>query len=347
MATTSRPQAPDLNDSSLAQVLREDPCSFEFFQAVALLQRLRAECQPVGRFTNPDEEAVHFGANPSLGFPASQIQAIDWPADRPGEPVRMTVNFMGLNGPTGILPYSYSELILERLRARDHTLLAFLDIFHHRMVSFFYRAWEKYRFPVTYALGDDDLFSHHLLDLIGLGTPGLQQRQPVPDEALLHYVGLLAMHSRSSAALEGILSDYFEVPVEIEEFVGAWYELESGTQCRMDEDEDESQQLGTGAVVGDQIWDQQSRVRVKLGPMPLERYREFLPDGSAFQPLRAIVRFFANDEIDFEAQLILKREDVPRCQIDLQSPEPPRLGWASWLKSAPLGRDPDETILNL
>ena len=344
MAATSGPQTPDLSDSPLARILREDPCSFEFFQAVTLLERLRPDRQPVGRFTNPEEEAVHFGANPSLAFPASQIQRLDWPEDGPAE---MKVNFMGLTGPTGILPYAYTELILERLRSKDNSLASFLDIFNHRMISFFYRAWEKYRFPVTYALREEDLFTHHLRDLVGLGTPGLEDRQAVPDEALLHYVGLLAMQTRSATALEGILGDYFEVPVEVEEFVGAWYSLAPGTECRMDEAEGESQCLGGGAVVGDQIWDQQSRARIKLGPMPLVQYREFLPDGSAFESLRAIARFFVNDGVDFEVQLILKREDVPSCQIDLDSAAPPRLGWASWLKSAPLGRDPDDTILNL
>jgi type VI secretion system protein ImpH len=344
MAATGGPQTPDLSDSPLAQVLREEPYSFEFFQAVTLLERLRPDRQPVGRFTNPEEEAVHFGASPSLAFPASQIQRLDWPEEGPAE---MKVNFMGLTGPMGILPHTYTELILERLRAKDDSLASFLDIFNHRMISFFYRAWEKYRFPVTYALREENLFTHHLRDLIGLGTPGLEERQEVPDEALLHYAGLLAMQTRSAAALEGMLSDYFDVPVEVEEFVGAWYGLAPGTECRMGEDEGESQRLGGGAVVGDQIWDQQSRARIKLGPMPLAQYREFLPDGSAFEPLRSIVRFFANDGIDFEVQLILKRQEVPSCQIDLDGDAPPRLGWASWLKSAPFGRDPDDTILNL
>ncbi len=345
MATTDRTQAPDLSDSPLADILREDPCSFEFFQAVALLQRLRPDRQPVGRFTNPEDEAVQFGASPALAFPASQIQQLDW---TPDEPVRMQVNFMGLTGPTGVLPYCYSELLLDRLRSKDRALLSFLDIFHHRMISFFYRAWEKHRFPATYALDEEeDLFTHHLRDLMGMGTPGLERRQAVPDEALLHYVGLLAMQSRSASALAAILGDYFEVPVEVEEFAGAWYDLAPGTECRMDEDQSESQQLGGGAVVGDQIWDQQSRARIKLGPMSLAQYRAFLPDGDAFQPLRALVRLFINDGIDFEAQLILKREDVPRCQINLESETSPRLGWASWLKSAPLSRDPDDTVLNL
>ena len=39
----------------------------------------------------------------------------------------------------------------------------------------------------------------------------------------MHYVSLVAMQSRSAVALEQMLADYFEVPVEIEQFTGAWY----------------------------------------------------------------------------------------------------------------------------
>jgi len=344
MATASRTEDSGLKDSPLELVLHEDACSFEFFQAVTLLQRLHSGRQPVGRFSKPEDEAVHFHTNNTLAFPASQIQAIEYPENVPPQ---MLVNFMGLTGPMGVLPYCYTELILERARAKDRTLPAFLDIFNHRMISFFYRAWEKHRFPVTYYLGDEDLFTHHLLDLIGLGTPGLQDRQAVPDDALLHFTGLLSMQSRSAAALEAILSDYFLVPVEVEQFSGAWYRLDRSTQTCMEEDNDDSQQLGGGAVVGDEIWDQRSRVRVKLGPLTLAQYSDFLPDGSAFEPLRALTRFFCNDEFDFEVQLTLEREETPRCEVGFEGDAAPRLGWVTWLKSAPLDRDPGDTILNL
>ena len=116
----------------------------------------------------------------------------------------------------------------------------------------------------------------------------------------------------------------------------------------MKENGGESQQLGGGAVVGDEIWDQQSRARIKLGPMALSQYREFLPDGSAFEPLRAISRFFSNNEFDFEVQLLLEREEVPKCDIGYEGEDaPPRLGWITWLKSKPLDRDPGDTILQL
>jgi type VI secretion system protein ImpH len=155
---------------------------------------------------------------------------------------------------------------------------------------------------------------------------------------------MLGLQSRSAAALEQILSDYFDVPVEIEQFAGAWYRLDRATLSRMNEGESIPEQLGAGAIVGDEVWDQQSRVCVRLGPLTLERYQDFLPGGAAFEPLKAMTKFFSNDEVDFEIQLIMKRDEVPRCEVGAEG-ELPKLGWVSWLKSEALSRDPEDTIL--
>jgi len=344
METEIGTKNPRLTDSQLGQELLGNACSFEFFQAVSLLQRLGTELQPVGGFSSPEDEVVRFRVNQRLGFPASEIQQLDADGDRQPE---MTVNFMGLTGPMSLLPYPYSELILERQRAKDHSLAAFLDIFNHRAVSLFYRAWQRSNFPVTYTAGGRDQFTRYLFDLIGLGTAGLRDRQEIDDEALLHYVALLAMQSRSAVALEQIIADYFQVPVEIQQFMGAWYSLGSDTQCDMEEEESPSIQLGQGAVVGDAIWDRQARVRIRLGPLSLDRYCDFLPEGTAYNALRAITRFFSNQCIDFEAQLVLDRNQAPRVELDFDSDIPARLGWVSWASTRPLPFDPDDTILNL
>lgn len=326
-------------------MLEREPYRFEFFQAVRLLNLAFPGRTPVGRFVKPSAEVARFHAHASPAFPASQIQALA--SQENGVPA-LWVNFMGLIGPLGLLPLYYTELVLERERARDHALREFLDIFHHRMISLFYAAWEKYRFNIAYERGERDRFSHHLLDLIGMGVPGLENRQEVADDSLLFYGGLLALHPRSAAGFEQMLGDYFDVPVEIEQFVGAWYPVDSSSQCELDGNrQDYSAQLGFGAVVGDEIWDQQSRVRVKLGPLTFAEYRDFLPDGSAHRQLAALAKFYAGHEYDIEMQLILRRDEVPACELGAGEAEGLQLGWTTWVKSTPFGRDPGDTILHL
>jgi len=344
METKIGTETAGLAESAFSDLLAKDACSFEFFQAVALLQRLKGDMHHVGGFIAPEDEAVRFSANPRLGFPASEIQQLAMRGDRPAE---MMVNFMGLTGPSGVLPYVYSELILERLRAKDTSLAAFLEIFDHRVISLFYRAWERSRFQVNYALKSRDLFSRYLLDLLGLGTHGLRDRQSIEDEALMPFVSLLAMQSRSAQSLEQVLAAYFEVPIQVMQFTGTWYSIDESTQCAMDDKEDASCQIGIGAVAGDAVWNPPGRARIRLGPVPLETYREFLPEGSAFQAVRAITRFFTNDCLDFELQLVLERKDVPTVELNSDAGAPARLGWTSWAKTAPMGMDPDDTILAL
>lgn len=327
----------------LALALRERPYDFDFFQAVRLLGQLLPDRRPVGQFSNPDSEVVRLGANAELGFPPSQIASLDWPENAQPE---MRINFMGLTGPTGVLPLYYTALIRERLRARDRAMRDFFDIFNHRMVSLFYQAWERTHFTVGYERDGDGL-SPHLLDLLGLGTPGLAGRQAVPDDALIFRCGLVAPHTRSAAALRGLLMDYFEAPVEIEQFVGAWRPIGEDTQCHFAGNGSCSEQLGMGVVAGDEIWDQQSGVRLRLGPLTLEQYRGFLPGGAAHEPLRGLVRFFAGNELDFEVQLVLRKEEAPPCELGADGLAGPSLGWLTWASTAPLRQDPDQTIFRI
>jgi type VI secretion system protein ImpH len=377
MAAPSRPQGSDVEQPVAAEPvepaearpvaeyygaaveaeLRTEPWNFEFFQTVRLLERLGAG-KPVGRFDNPEEEAARFEVNPALVFPPSEIHSMDWPEK--GQP-RVSVNFMGLTGQLGVLPTPYTEWINDRVRSRDHTLRSFLDLFHHRLISLFYQAWEKYRFPVAYERDRNDRFTRYLLDFVGLGTHGLRNRITVPDEGLVFYTALLALQTRSATALRQVLQDYFHVPVEIEQFVGRWRPIPESNQTRTGDERPYSEQLTLGAIAGDEVWDQQSSARVILGPLTLAQYLEFLPIGSAFPALCDLTAFFSRREIDFEVQLVLRREETPKMHLQDEEkpavppePAPPAdedcglmLGWTTWLKSAPMTRDPADTILQL
>jgi type VI secretion system protein ImpH len=342
MGTAGGPQDIDVVRWPIAGMLDSEPYRFEFFQAVRLLSRMYPNRHVAGRFNNPSEEVVRFGAHPDASFPASEIQALD----RSQVPAMMRVNFMGLTGPLGILPLPYTSLVRERLREKDSSMRDFFDIFNHRIISLFCLAFEKYRFSIPYERGERDRFSYHVLALIGLGTPGLQDRQNIADDSLLFYSGLLSMHGRSAEALRRLLMDYYNVPVEIEQFVGVWRPVETASQCSFTEENDYSERLGFGAIVGDEIWDQQSRVRICLGPLTLAQYIDFLPGGEGHQRVRALTSFYAGSEYDMELQLILKRAEVPGCELSAAG-QGPQLGWTSWVKHGEFGRDPGETILEL
>jgi len=323
-----------MRDSILEQGYR-----FEFFQAVRVLERMFRGREPVGLASTPDREVARFRAHLTLAFPASQIQEVKLPDGEDPQP-RVFVNFMGLTGPSGILPRHYTELLLERDYRKDPALREFLDLFNHRMISLFYRAWKKYRFPAAYERGDD-AFTAGLFSFIGMGTAGLQGRLAVADQGLLLYAGLFVQRPRSGAGLEGILRHYFGVPVRVEQFCGRWVKLGEENETRLGV---QNHCLGSNAVCGSRIWDRQSKFRIRLGPLDRGAFDGFLPDGAAHRPLVQMARLFAGVELDFDAQLVLRAGEVPACRLQ-SAPGGSRLGWSAWLKTRAFAQDAADTVL--
>lgn len=329
----------------LNQELSEEPYRFEFFQAVRLLERIVAEGRSIGRESLPDQEIVRLRSRISLDFPASEIHEI---RETDGHPdgrkrIEMLINFMGLVGPSGVLPVHYTELVLDRIRHRDTAMWAFLDIFTHRAVSMFYRAWSKYRFPVGYERGEDG-FTQYLYDFAGLGTKGLRGRMSLADETLLPYGGLIAQKPHSNNALENMLSDYFGVTAKIKQFFGQWLTLDPADLTRLGT---RNSTLAVNTIAGAKIWDQQSKFRVCLGPLDFKQFQAFLPNGSAYRALGSIVRFMAGLEVDFDVQLILKAKQVPSTVLTTRALRRPMLGWTSYLKTAPFKKDDRQVVLSV
>lgn len=331
---------PDVLD--VLDVLEQDPTSFSFFQAVRLLERENQHRAPVGHFGSP-VETVRFSSHASIAFPPSEIHALD---SSGSGTAKMEINAFGVIGPLGTLPFWYTLMVADELRARHTSLREFLNIFQHRMTSHFYRAWAKPR-AVDFERGQPDRITHLLRALTGLADEGSTPTSRIADETVLFYSGLLGSHRRSAVALEQLLSDYFGVPAEVEQFAGGWYGVPDESLCRLGAD-DEMTTLGVGALVGDEVWDPQIHAQIRLGPLSRAQFDAFLPTGRAHEELRDLTRLFAGDEIDFGVLLVLARDDVPSCVLgDEGDGNNVQLGWSSWLRTAPFSHDAADAILSL
>lgn len=348
------------SDPALADLLFQEPYRFDFFQAVRLLEAIRKGRSPVGLDGHPSNEVVRFVGQLSLTFPPSAIASLEPAAPVGGAdsepsipgPPRMTTPFMGLIGASGALPTVYTEaLIALKGRRRNAPALDFFDLFHHRLVSLFYRAWEKYNVPALWERGDReapghvgrDAFSKHLFDLIGLGLEPLRDRLAVNDGALLYYSGFFAQQHRSVVVLEQLLRDHFGQPAAVLSFHGQWLRLQEDQQSRMGRD-GAFNRLGIDTVAGRKVWDDQSKFRVRLGPLGLEELRDFQPGGRSTDELMDLIRFFCRGELDFDVQFVLKAEEVPACQLSKNPGSAARLGRTSWLKCREFTRDADDAV---
>lgn len=352
MAGTNGEQKPDLIDELL-----RNPEQFEFFQAVRLIERAAVE-QSQGRILNriggnegPQHEAVRFRALASLTFPPGQISFISQQGAKSAEPDRrspleMTVPFMGLTGPAGVLPEHYTSLLIERshLRTKDYSLREFFDLFNHRVISLFFRAWEKYRFPFAYernqqeGLLDDDLFTRCLYCLTGIGTRFLRNQQTFDDQAILYFGGFFATRFRNAVSLQQLLENYFELKAEVIQLQGQWLYLTEESQSSMPSSarrHGRNLSLGETAVAGSRVWDVQSRILIRLGPFSWSQFSSLLPGTRGLACIRDMVRLYVDINLDFDVQLILLREEVKLCRLTDSDAFRPMLGWNTWVGTAP------------
>lgn len=361
MSTTRRQQ-----DTPVIDKLFDDATAFRFIQAVRLLERFATLAtpesssfarSPVARFLPPSSESVRFHANSSLSFPAAEIDSItldNAESAAPRQP-HLTVNFISLTGATGVLPYHYTELLLQRQKLKDATMAAFFDLFNHRTIALFYQASVKYRLPLEYERrklnpiqgSDTDSHTQVLLSLIGLGTKKMAQRLYTHDESLLYYAGLFSSRIRTSHGLSQILQHHFRIPVEIKEFIGEWQELIDDVRTRMPSVENrrgQNNSLGKSVMLGRKGWFAQAKFQVILGPLSREQLHQFAPGAATLKALDEIVRLYVNFEHSYEFIMRIRRDDIPD-RIALNKQRPPVMGWNTWLaSSASRSSDREQTV---
>jgi type VI secretion system protein ImpH len=336
MDTTTRQQTSDL-----IKRIAAGPFAFDFFRTLRLIENRFPEKPRIGESLSPHDDPLRLGQSPSLAFAPSTLAECKINAEDMQRPPRLLVNFLGLCGPNGPMPLHVTDYVRERQRhAHDPTMAAFFDLFHHRVLSLFYRAWAVNQKSADMDRPLEARFPFFIGTLFGIGAESLRNRDLLPDNAKLHYSGRLACQTRNAEGLEAIVGDFFGVPAKVLTFVGQWLTLPANSQCRLGESP-ETGKLGSTAIVGARFWQRQLKFRLQLGPMGLVELYRLLPVGDAFQRLRCWVLNYTGREFFWDAQLILKAEEVPQSCLGKAG----LLGWTTWLKSKPFERDADDLVV--
>lgn len=317
---------------ALLDEIRRRPEDFDLFQALRRVEAMMPESPRLGESVSPSQDPVRLGQQPSLVFAPRTIAAVA--AHRKGQdgsgqsvPDRIETYSFGLFGPNGPLPLHLTEYAFSRMNNdRDESMARFADMFHHRMLSFFYRAWALSEPAVSHDRKENDKFAESLGALAGLGMPAMRGRDGMPDLVKVHYTGRLASHTRNAEGLQAILEGYFDVPVSIREFVPSSVSLPADSLCRIGRDP-RTGTLGSSLNIGSRVRVYHHRFRVIVGPLQFKAYQRMLPGGDELDTLLDIVRNYIGDELEFEYNLVLQRREVPALKLGRQS----RLGWTAWL----------------
>lgn len=299
------------------------PFAYDWYQLLRRYDGAHPELPRLGEATRPAQERLRLSQEASLTFAPSNVTLVKTTAN--GLP-RIGVRFLGLLGPNGPLPTHLTELARQRERSHgDATLARFLDLFHHRLLILFYRAWRTAQPAPSHDRPKSSRFRFYLGSLYGAGGPAWFDRDSLGDSPKLHFAGHLSRSARNVDGLESILTGFFEVPARVRTFVTDWLELPEAEFSRLGDRR--SSRLAQSAVLGRRIRDGQHQIEIQLGPLTLEQYKDFLPDGHHARALNDWVMNYTCGELRWRVRLLLHADAVPQLRAGQSS----RLGWTSWL----------------
>lgn len=313
---------------ALSDLLERDPGRFEPVTALRVAQSA-AE--------GDLEIASHTGVSPAP-------LAVSGFSRKGGKPAVRTA-LVSLIGPLGSMPSAYNELILREERNRSRALAGFFDLFAARMAELFADACEKYRIARRLRWGDSwktNAFITTLFALTGFGTKQLVEQSGVDEDPILRFSGFFAARNRNAVNLRAMLREFSGLPVEIELFRGRWLTIPEEEHSRMGQSR--QVQLGVNATAGAAIHDFSGGFRIVVGPLGYSDYLSLAPGSRNITELFALTRLYVGSALDFDIQVVLKKEDIPFCQLG-QAGDPPRLGWNSWARAAPAVRDSGDAVI--
>lgn len=302
------------------EALAEDPTGHHIYQALRLIEATYSDKPRLGESSRPSDDPVRFSQSVEMAFQPANVQSFELPED--GKPGKLKMAFFGLFGPQGPMPTVFTEYIRDRIRNhRDHTAADFVGMFVHRMTTLLYRAWVTGQ-PAASFDREEDEFSDKVDAIAGYRGHSFAGADLMPDLTKRHFAAHLAHRTRNPEGLAAILSAFFAAPVEIEDFVGSWQRLEPSDRWQLGA----NGHLGDTTVAGESCWTRSDKFRIRIGPVGIDEYRRMFPGKGSLQRLQAIIRNYSGDTVDWELNLVLKKEDVAAPEVGQSA----LLGFTCW-----------------
>lgn len=309
-----------------------------------LLERDPGRFEPTTAFRAAQAATPRLEVSPHIGVSPAILPLDGFRREKNGQAVAKSA-FPNLLGPAGALPPAYNEMVLREERNRSRALTSFFGLFSARVTELFVDACEKYRIARLlrwHPSGHSNGFLKTLFSLTGFGTARLRETAEVDEALILRFSGFFAARTRNAANLEAMLREFSGLPVRVELFRGRWLQVPENEQSRMQPGQ--GPRLGENAMAGAMIRDFTGGFRVVIGPLDYADYLALTPGKHAAQEIFSLTRLFVGSGLDFDVQIILKREHIPFCRIGGPG-EQPRLGWNSWARAEAATKDGDEAII--
>lgn len=303
---------PQRQHDDLVALLAGKGRQFGFFQAVQLLHRLIPDTVAVGELGPPEREPVRFHHDPELIFHAGDVSAIDVKETSSGLRAVMTTTFLGLTGAASPLATVFAEDVLRAEAQDQNSLRNFYDLFHHRLISLFYRTWKKYRFTAGFRLDGSDVFTRRMLTFVGVDFAAPSKRGLEPLQ-LLALTPLMSTRTRPLRTL-GIVLDLVlpKIPISVETFVLREVAIREDDRAVL---RGHNNVLGQTFVIGRQVLDRSGRFRVVLGPVDFAMFQELMPGGARHAKLRDVILQFSPLHLEAELEVVLGTQHGLRFQL--------------------------------
>ncbi|MDR0556809.1 MAG: type VI secretion system baseplate subunit TssG [Treponema sp.] len=305
----------------------------DFWGFVRRLEKNAPDRPRLGYAKHPAEENVRFGQMPYLYFPATDIAEVV-EGKKSGVEAALFTYFFGLLGVNGPMPLEFTHYVHQRsYNYYDQTWRRFLDIIHHRMHVFFYRAFAQNEQSISFDRPGDDPVRDIVKSFAGL--PPHMGFDPVSESAVLSYAENFSFMARNRSGLEDTLRCMLKTGVRVKDFIAAPYDLDLDHRAVLGNPATAT--LGLNMQIGRSCLCVTRRVEIEIGPIGFDFYQSLMTPSGGFEVLCRVINLYMDRPLDYTFVVQLERGAVPPARLGFDwtqsNDDAAHAGYTCWIGS--------------